>query len=445
MKLVYSYSHKDGRLRTKIEKHLALLKDKGYIDEWYDREILPGQAFRDEFDCNLETADLILLVLSPDFLASHECMRELRIALELKAKNNTLVVVPVIARPCAWKDLEGISGLLAIPTDGIPITKWENEDEALHDIYENIRKIVTRIPFRIKTEFRDDLTQVEFISQHKENIRLDDLFVFPNVNAEFSDRQINGFEDLWKKGKRVVLKGDDRSGKTVFCRKLLLSEIDKGTPAILVSGDDIKSPINHERFIKEMFNEQFSGSFPHWSSKPAKLLIIDDFSHNSHLNFVDFAKDYFECILIVVAEDDFLVYFKDEGRLAGFELLSLRSLGHVKQEVLIKKWISLSDTQDQEQSVTHGKIDQIEDQLNSIILHNRIVPRYPFYILSILQTFEAFMPQSLQITAYGHCYQALIVAQLIKIGISKEDIDSSLNFLSHFAFEVFRPYVLTCV
>ena len=122
MKLVYSYSHKDGHLRTKIEKHLALLRDKGHIDEWYDRKILPGQAFREEFDGNLESADLILLVLSPDFLASSECMRELRIALDLKAKND-IVVVPVIARPCAWKDLEGISGLLAIPTDGKPITK----------------------------------------------------------------------------------------------------------------------------------------------------------------------------------------------------------------------------------------------------------------------------------------------------------------------------------
>lgn len=437
MKLVYSYSHKDEHLREGIEKHLALLRDEGLIDEWYDRKILPGQAIHDEFDSNLETADLVLLVLSPDFLASPECMRELRIVLDLKAKNDALVVVPVIARPCAWKDLEGISGLLAIPTDGKPITKWENEDDALHDIYENIRKIVTHIPFRLKTEFRDDLTQVEFISQHKENIRLDDLFVFPNVKAEFSDRGVNGFEDLWKKNKRLVLKGDDRSGKTVFCRKLLLSEIDKGNPAILVSGNDIRSPRNHERLIKEVFKEQFNGSFSHWKSKPAKLLIIDDFSHNSHLNFVDFAKDYFERILIVTSEDDFLVYFKDEGRLAGFELLSLRSLGHVNQEILIKKWIGLSNTKDQELSVTHGKIDQIEDQLNSIILHNRIVPRYPFYILSILQTFEAFMPQSLQITAYGHCYQALITAQLINIGVSKEDIDSALNFLSHFAFEVF--------
>ena len=139
-----------------------------------------------------------------------------------------------------------------------------------------------------------------------------------------------------------------------------------------------------------------------------------------------------------MSEDEYLAYFRDEDSLANFELLTLGLLGHSKQEELIKKWMNLSNSQNTSQEISHGKIDQIEDSLNSIILHNQIVPRYPFYILSILQTFEAFMPDSLQITAYGHCYQALITAQLIGTGIQKEDIDSSLNFLSCFAFEIFK-------
>ena len=139
-----------------------------------------------------------------------------------------------------------------------------------------------------------------------------------------------------------------------------------------------------------------------------------------------------------MSEDDYLAYFNDDERLANFDLLTLRSLGHTKQEELIKKWVNLNNSADGEQEITHGKIDQIEDSLNSIILQNRIVPRYPFYVLSILQTFEAFMPQDLRITAYGHCYQSLITAQLINIGIDKEDIDSTFNFLSYFAFEIFK-------
>lgn len=433
MKIFYSYSHKDEYPRDRIEKHLALLKDEGYVEEWYDRRILAGQEIHKEIDSHLETSDLILLLLSPDYFASLECKKEMRKALEQKEKNNT-IVIPVIARPCAWKDLQTISDLRAMPKDGRPITKWHNEDDAFLDIYENIKAIVDEIPFRTKRAFMNDLIQVEFISQHKENVKLDDLFVFPNIRVEYGERQIGGFQDFWTKSKHVILKGDERSGKTVICRKLFLNEVQEGTPTILISGNDITSPINHEQLVERKFREQFNGSYSYWRNKQSKLLILDDFSHNTRLKFIDFAKEFFDRIIIVMSEDDYLAYFHDEESLADFELLTLRSLGHTKQEDLIKRWINLSDMQE----VPHGMIDQIEDRLNSIILHNRIVPRYPFYILSILQTLEAFMPQSLQITAYGHCYQALITAQLISRGVQKENIDSSFNFLTHFAFEIFK-------
>lgn len=412
MKIFYSYSHKDEHLRDHIEKHLTLLKDEGLIDEWHDRKIQAGQAIHEEIDIHLETSDVILLLLSPDFLASRECKNEMCKALLQKEKNDA-IVIPVIVRPCAWKDQKAISDLRAIPTDAEPITRWDNEDEAFLDIYENIKDIVNKIPFHLKKGLRDDITRVEFISQHKKNINLDDLFVFPNIEAEYSRRRISRFEDFWRKSKHVILKGDDRNGKTVICRKLFLSEVDKGTPTILISGSDITSPLNHEQLIERKFQEQFTGSYSYWKNKQKKLLIIDDFNHRTPLHFIIFAKEYFERIIIVISEDDYLAYFNDEEILANFDLLNLGSLGHHKQEELIKKWLHLSNPQDNDQDISHGEIDQIEDRLNSIILHNRIVPRYPFYILSILQTFEAFMPQSLHITAYGHCYQALITAQLI--------------------------------
>ena len=390
MKLFYSYSHRDEKLRRNVEKHLDLLKDEGLIDEWHDRKILAGQEIQEEIDNHLETSDIILLLLSPDFLASPECKKEMSKAFDQKEKNGT-IVIPVIARPCAWKDHRKISDLLAIPTDGKPITRWNNEDEAFLDIYENIKRIAAQTPARLRSEFRDDLTQVEFISQHKENIKLDDLFVFPNIEREYSKRQIREFRDLWVKSKHVVLKGDDRSGKTVFCRKLFLDAVEKGTPTILISGRDVTSPVNHEQLIKRKFQEQFSGSYSYWRSQDAKLLIIDDFTHITRTQFLCFAKEFFERVVVVMSEDEFLAYFNDEESLADFEILNLRSLGHASQELLIKKWVNLSEGN--EQFIPHGKIDQIEDRLNSIILHSRIVPRYPFYILSILQTFEAFMPQ----------------------------------------------------
>ena len=435
MKVFYSYSHKDERLRDCMERHLTLLKEESYIDEWHDRKIQAGQEIHRELDRHLETSDIILLLLSPDFLASSECKSEMRKALRQKEKRGT-IVIPVIVRPCSWKDQEAISDLKAIPKDGKPITKWKNEDEAFLNIYEEIKDVVKKTPFHLKKEFRDDLTKVEFISQHKESIRLDDLFVFPTIEDEYNKCQISSFGELWKKNKHVILKGDDRSGKTVICRKIFLDEIENDIPAILISGSDITSPVNHEHLIKKKFQDQFSGNYFYWSKEQEKLLIIDDFNYMTKIQFIDFAKDFFERIIVVMSEDEYIAYFKEEERLADFQLFNLESLGHVKQEELIKRWVNLSD--EKEQEISHGKIDQIEDRLNSIILHNKIVPRYPFYILSILQTFEAFMPQNLQITAHGHCYQILITAQLANIGIQGEDIDSSLTFLSYLAFQIFK-------
>ena len=79
------------------------------------------------------------------------------------------------------------------------------------------------------------------------------------------------------------------------------------------------------------------------------------FNPNSRLEFIDYAKDFFERIIVVTSEDDFLVYFNDEEVLASFELLTIASFGHAKQEELIKRWAKLSDARDGEKENFHGK------------------------------------------------------------------------------------------
>ena len=131
-------------------------------------------------------------------------------------------------------------------------------------------------------------------------------------------------------------------------------------------------------------------------------------------------------------------FFRDEKEFANFVVLSIYPMRHDQQEHLIRRWKSLSGADNGPSEESDGAIDQLENRLNGIILHNKIVPRFPFFILSILQTYEAFMPQGLRISAYAHCYQALITAQMIRSGIGGDDIDSAFNFLSHFAFHLFR-------
>jgi hypothetical protein len=71
MRLFLSYSHQDEDLRKELEKHLAALRRDGVIDIWQDRRIGPGDEFDREISNQRESADIMLLLVSSDFLHSH--------------------------------------------------------------------------------------------------------------------------------------------------------------------------------------------------------------------------------------------------------------------------------------------------------------------------------------------------------------------------------------
>jgi|ERR1039458_834962 hypothetical protein len=144
MQLFFSYSHKDADLRDQLEVHLSLLKRQGVIDTWHDRRIAAGDDLGSQIDKNLEQADIVLLLISSDFLNSDYCYnREMQRALERHDAGETRVV-PVILRPCDWQS-SLFGKLKAIPNDGKPVTKWADRDEAFLDIVREIRAIVAPI------------------------------------------------------------------------------------------------------------------------------------------------------------------------------------------------------------------------------------------------------------------------------------------------------------
>ena len=431
MKLFYSYCHSDEEFREYMERHLSVLKQSGEISEWCDRKVLPGQTFVEEIDRQMDAADLIVLLISSDFLASAACVHEMTTALKLR-EDTTTTVIPVIVRPCDWKHSK-ISSLLALPTDGLPITEWSNRDKAFLSIAEGIRNTIATSKIRLHQELQNLLTETDFILQGRQDVRIDDIFVFPNITeARSPESSVTSFERMLSIGQHLAIRGDYRSGKTTICRKLFLNRTESGNPVLMFTGRELTSTIQHEDLIFRKFHETFNGSFPQWQKLPGKMLIIDDLDSSSSLSFISFAKTYFESVIITMSEDEYLAFFKDEQQLASFKILTIDSLKHSQQETLIRKWKNLSSD-----SITDGTIDQLEDRLNSIVLDKKVVPRFPFYILSILQTYETFMPQAIQITAFGHCYHALITAQIIRAGIQGDDVDSAFNFLSHFAYYLF--------
>jgi TIR domain len=97
-----SYSHQDERLWGKLQRHLTPLKRSGYISEWYDRKIDAGAEWAVEIDAHLNSATIVLLLISSDFLASDYCYGvEMKRALERHEKGEASVI-PVILRPVLW-------------------------------------------------------------------------------------------------------------------------------------------------------------------------------------------------------------------------------------------------------------------------------------------------------------------------------------------------------
>jgi hypothetical protein len=140
----YSYSHEDSRFKLQLETQLSMMRRQGLIDEWSDRELTAGEDFANEIDDRLLRADLVLLLISPDFLASDYCYeREMNTALERHERGEARVI-PIILRHVDWKDAP-FAHLLALPPDGKPVTGFAKRDKAWLEVATGIRGVVTTL------------------------------------------------------------------------------------------------------------------------------------------------------------------------------------------------------------------------------------------------------------------------------------------------------------
>ena len=157
IKLFISYSHKDEALRAELDTHLDRLVKRQVISTWHDRKIDAGDNWTDEIEENLNRAQMIMLLISADFLASEYCNSEMKRAMERHDAGET-VVIPVILRDVDWQDAP-FGSLQALPTGGRPVEDWPSHDKAFTDIARGIRKRVEKLTgksFEITTKDQAD-------------------------------------------------------------------------------------------------------------------------------------------------------------------------------------------------------------------------------------------------------------------------------------------------
>jgi hypothetical protein len=145
IEVFFSYHPKDKKQREKLETHLTIMKRQHLITSWYDQDITAGKENAEEINDHLNAADIILLLISAEFLASEALYEnEVERALERREKEGT-TVIPILLRSVeGWQEMD-FGKLQPLPKDRRPVDQWKNEDEAFTHIAGEIRRVVREL------------------------------------------------------------------------------------------------------------------------------------------------------------------------------------------------------------------------------------------------------------------------------------------------------------
>ncbi|HEY0754329.1 MAG TPA: TIR domain-containing protein [Ktedonobacteraceae bacterium] len=138
--LFYCYAHEDSALYSALETHLAYFKRQGQIANWSERQIRAGRKWKQEVETHLTSANIILLLISPDFIQSDTCAARMEQALELASAGRVRVLF-VILRPTVWETIAHPQ-VMYLPENRQPITTWKDRDEVFTQIAQSIGNIV---------------------------------------------------------------------------------------------------------------------------------------------------------------------------------------------------------------------------------------------------------------------------------------------------------------
>jgi hypothetical protein len=144
LEIFLSYSHRDEEMKDELIINLAPLKVQGLIKTWHDRDIELADEWKKQIDTRLNTSDIILLLVSPSFVASEYCYDiEMKRAME-RHEAGEARVIPIILRPTIFEDLP-FARFQAAPRNARPVTSWLNRDDAYYDIAVQIRQVVKKM------------------------------------------------------------------------------------------------------------------------------------------------------------------------------------------------------------------------------------------------------------------------------------------------------------
>ena len=282
--LFYSYAHKDEHLRKQLEIHLSNLKHQGKIQAWHDREIMPGSSWADEIDENLEKADIILLLISPDFMASDYCYgKEMKRALE-RHYQGVAKAVPVLLRPTDFEDSR-LAKLQGLPTPFDPISEWQSQDAGFLTVVKGLRKLINAI------QARQNHSEQENQAEPEESGFKDSVF---ESDTELTFEVSNGVrQEVREEIDKLMQKLSLNEMEKVLSKKIFDQSVEKRLEIYLVPLDSEPFPIietidNWHTLAKDWLDQVSA-------QQPKKLK-----------DAVNFCKEIFEWLLRLAVPDSWV-------------------------------------------------------------------------------------------------------------------------------------------
>ncbi|KAF3984273.1 MAG: TIR domain-containing protein [Methylococcales symbiont of Hymedesmia sp. n. MRB-2018] len=451
-----SYSHLDEDKINEFKKHVSPLQTNETIEIWYDRKITAGANFQNKITDNLKNSDIVCLFISANFLSSVACREEKEAALELN-KIKGVAVIPIILSNCGWQDDKNLSSLLALPTDAKPIEEHDKQNSAWNNVYEGLKDVINEEikvkELEFQEGFSDFLQSVEMLTKahsRKGTVILDDVFIYPKLDkydevreyetCESSEQLINNLCEYSK----ILIAGENQSGKTTLCKKIILKLRENNFVPVYLFDEKKQYQGRIVNRIKSAFEKQYQSVEIEEIDQRRIVPIIDDFhcakQKEKHINELSVYKHQ-----VIIVDDIFSLNLKQETLIRKFKHFKIKELSPSLRNKLIEKWTNLTDKAESgihNDNALYQSIDSTTELINTSlgkIMGSGIMPAYPFFILSVLTTYETFGTSlDHEITSQGHCYQALIYLYLTKEGVKNEEIDTYINFLTELSFFFYK-------
>jgi hypothetical protein len=285
-------------------------------------------------------------------------------------------------------------------------------------------------------------------------VKLDDIFVYPELDKYSTFRNEESIENSentianFIAYKKILFAGSDQSGKTSICKKFCRSLLDQKLLPIYISDRPNNYLGNINNKLEKAFSEQYITELK-FSEIEKNLIvpILDDFHYAKHKEKIIEDLSIYENQILVV-DDIFGLNLKNDKLITSYYHFKILELKPSLRDKLIKNWLQLSDMSTGErvkENQNYQNLDKSTELVNTSlgkVIGGGIMPAYPFFILSIISTYETFdKPLEQDITSQGHCYQALLYMYLRKQGVKNDDFDTYINFLTEISFFFYKEGV----